>query len=65
MLLEDVFKYCGSWANVCRILDFGSTTYQKWKQKGYIPYTTQLLIEKKTNGKLRASLDHAKPNHST
>ncbi len=64
MLLQELYGFYGSWAKLTRELGLGSTTYQPWVKKGYIPYTTQLLIEKKTKGKFRADIEHAIANKS-
>lgn len=59
-MAEELKEYYGSWAKMSRELDMSSTTYQGWLRKGYIPYTTQCLIEKKTNKKFKASKAHLK-----
>jgi hypothetical protein len=60
MLIQELYDHFGSWARLCRDLEFGSTTYQNWLKNGCIPYTTQLLIEKKTNNKFLADENHCK-----
>ncbi len=61
MLLEELHDYYGTWANLTRKLELGMTTYLGWQKKGYIPYATQCVIEKKTNKKFKAVEMHAKP----
>lgn len=61
MLLHDVHQYYGTWSHLTRELKLGMTTYQNWVRKGYIPYTTQLVIEKKTKGRFVANENHCKP----
>ncbi|CEG60997.1 hypothetical protein [Legionella micdadei] len=61
MLLDELYAYYKSWTALTRDLKFGFNTYQGWRKKGYIPYATQLLIEKKTNGRFKANERHAKP----
>lgn len=47
MLLQELYDYYGSWTEIGRKLELGNCTYQVWRKKGYIPYPTQLVIEKK------------------
>lgn len=61
MLLVELYNHYKSWTALARDLKFGFNTYQNWRKKGYIPYSTQLLIEKKTNGRFKASELHGKP----
>lgn len=65
MLMEELYKYYGSWANMARQLDFGATTYLGWKKKGYIPWKTQCVIEAKTHRKFKAHKGHGNPNKRT
>lgn len=58
MLIEELHEHYGTWAQLTRELELGMTTYQGWLKKGYIPYTTQLIIEKKTKGKFKANENH-------
>lgn len=62
MLLKELHEYFGTWANLSRELRLGNSTYLSWRKKGYIPYTTQLVIEKKTKGKFLANEKHGKPS---
>lgn len=62
MLLQELYEHYGNWAKMCRQLDFGSNVYQSWRKNGGIPYKTQLLIEKKTNGKFLADEGHIRQN---
>jgi hypothetical protein len=61
MLLEELHKHYKTWTNLSRELGFGVNTYQKWRNRGGIPYTTQLLIEKRTKGKFKAREEDAIP----
>jgi len=61
MLIEELRNHYGKWATLAKELDFGSTSYQGWVRKGFIPYPTQCIIEKKTKGLFKANEDHAKP----
>lgn len=60
MLAEELRAHYGSWAKMSRELDFGSNTYQRWLKLGYIPFSAQCVIEKKTNKKFKADKKHAK-----
>lgn len=61
MLLEEVYRHYGeNWSNVARELSLGFTTTRGWRKKGYIPYETQVLIEKKTNCLFIADESHDK-----
>lgn len=61
MTTEELHDYYGSWAELARSLGMGFASYQNWLKKGYIPYTTQLLIEKKTEGRFIADPAHGRP----
>jgi len=58
MLILEVYKQYESWSELSRKLGFGSTTYQGWIRRGYIPMRTQEIIELRTKGALTASMDH-------
>lgn len=60
MLLQELYDYYGSWTNIGRKLDMGHSNYSAWRRKGYIPYTTQCVIEKKTKGLFKAQEEHGK-----
>ncbi len=58
--MKDLYEYFDrNWAKMCRELGLGSNTYKNWIRLGYIPMSTQLRIEKNTNGKFRASVSIA------
>lgn len=61
MLVEELHDYYKTWSNMVRELNLGLSSYRYWIQKGYISYKTQLLIEKRTNGRFIADEAHAKP----
>ena len=61
MYLEELREYFGTYADMTRQLGLGNTTYLFWKKKGYIPFTTQCVIEKKTKRRFRADKNHEKP----
>ena len=60
MLPEELREHYGTWAEMSRQLGLGATTYLKWMKKGYIPFETQCVLEKKTKGKFKANLKHCK-----
>lgn len=58
MTIDDVRKYYGSLYKAIKATGLShQTIYGIWKKNGYISITQQLLIEKITNGDLKASLD--------
>lgn len=61
MLLKDLYKHYGSWPNLEQALEIGTMSYRYWKDKGYIPISAQVMIELKTKGLFKASLEHAGP----
>lgn len=61
MLITEVYALYGSWSELSRKLSFGSTTYQGWIRRGYIPFRTQETIEFRTKGLVKASMEHTKP----
>lgn len=63
MKIDEVHEYYGNFANISRALGVGQNAYQYWRKIGYIPYRAQLLIEKNTGGKLKAS-DPLKDMHN-
>lgn len=63
MLFQELHDYYGTWTQLSRELGLGTTTYQNWVKKGYIPFNTQLLIEKRSKRKFKADLTHGKPKN--
>ena len=61
MRLEEVKEYFKTWTNLAHELKHGMNVYQYWRKIGYIPFPSQLLIQYRTNGRLKASEDDAKP----
>jgi mannose/cellobiose epimerase-like protein (N-acyl-D-glucosamine 2-epimerase family) len=61
MLLEELHEYFGSYSHMSRELGLNSSTYLEWRNKGYIPFTTQLVIEKRSDGVFKALEEHGKP----
>jgi hypothetical protein len=58
MLLEEMKEYYKTYQKMNRVLELSTTTYQDWRRKGGIPLKTQLLIERKTNGRFVADEKH-------
>lgn len=58
MLIKELKEHYGSWTKLMRKLDMGTATYQGWLRKGFIPFPTQCLIEKKTGGLFVAEEAH-------
>ena len=63
MNIDEVHEYYGSFADISRKVGVGQNAYQYWRKIGYIPYRTQLLIERQTKGKLKAT-DPLKEMHN-
>ena len=61
MTYDEVAKYYGSGYRIADKGGFSRGAPYNWKKQGYIPIETQMLIEKRTGGELKASLDHCKP----
>lgn len=61
MRIEELKEFYKTWTNLAHALEIGMNSHQYWRKVGYIPYPTQLVIEKKTKGKFKASLDDAVP----
>lgn len=61
MLLQELYEYYGTYAEMGRELRLSTSSYQIWRKQGYIPYTTQLIIEKKTKRLFKACESHGKP----
>lgn len=61
MLLRELHEYYGTWTELTRKLELGYSTYRGWLKNDSIPYLMQLLIEKKTEGRFLADINHVKP----
>ena len=61
MKIEDLKSYYKTWTALSHALAIGMNSHQYWRKVGYIPYPTQLVIEKRTKGRFKASLDDARP----
>lgn len=58
MTYEEVEQYYGSGYKISKDGGFSKGTPYNWKKQGFIPIETQRQIERKTQGKLKASLLH-------
>ena len=59
MKLREVYEHFDeNWAKVCRELKMSPNVYQSWINKGHIPISTQVKIEKLTKGLFKADLNH-------
>ena len=61
MLIAELHKHYKTWTRVARELEIGMNAHQYWRKRGYIPFSAQLLIERKTNGLFKADIAHGKP----
>lgn len=55
MTPRDVRNYFGTWVIAMEKLHMENYAYNYWVKVGYIPYRRQLVIERLTNGALKAS----------
>lgn len=62
MLLAEIHKHYGTWADLTRALKLGHNTYQVWRKQGFIPWEAQLLIQWRTDGLFKACEEHAEPH---
>lgn len=60
MKIEDVLRFFGSGWKMTQKIGMATQNIKNWKKRGFIPISTQVKIEKLTQGKLRASLDDCK-----
>jgi hypothetical protein len=58
MMPSDVIEHFGTWTNASRALLMGNSTFNQWRVKGYVPIRTQHIIERKTEGALKADPRH-------
>jgi hypothetical protein len=63
MRIEDLYDKYGSWSAVAQELKKTPSAINYWRKRGYIPYPAQLVIEKRTKGLFKASLDDAVPRN--
>jgi hypothetical protein len=61
MRIEELKEHYKTWTKLAKALDVGMNSHQYWRKVGYIPYPTQCVIQEKTKGLFKASLDDAEP----
>jgi hypothetical protein len=61
MTYDDIKKYFGSCYQFSLCCNFSFSSPANWKKQGFIPFNTQVKIEKLTRGKLKASLEDGNP----
>lgn len=54
MTLEELYEKWGTWMSVAIELKVSQSAVTYWRKRGSIPYGTQLLIQDKTKGALKA-----------
>lgn len=59
MTIEEVLGYYGTPHAAEKKHSLAHQNFRNWKRLGYIPITTQMKIEKLTNGVLKARLEDA------
>ena len=57
MRLEELKEHYVTWRAMSEALGIGQNQYQYWRKRGYICYSRQLVIEKKTKGLFKASVE--------
>lgn len=59
MTLQDIKLYFGSGYRFNKITNMSPTSWTNWFKQGYIPIRSQMMIEKATDGALKADIKHA------
>ena len=59
MTIDEVIKYYGNLRRCTLAIGKSSQASYNWKRSGIIPVAVQILIEKQTDGALKANLDDA------
>ena len=57
MTIEELRKYFGSSYKMHKDTGISHTQWIRWMRKGYIPIRSQIRIEEKTEGQLRARIE--------
>lgn len=60
MTISDVLNYYHSGYRFHQITKISTQSFYAWKKRGYIPIVSQMLIERLSEGALKASLEDAK-----
>jgi len=58
MTLDEAVKHYGTMYKLFKACGFSVGTPCHWKRRGYIPYPSQMRIEKQTGGALKADTDY-------
>lgn len=58
MLLQELYDKFGTWMAVANELKMSQSGVTYWRKRGYIPYSSQLMIEVKTKGLFKANEEH-------
>jgi hypothetical protein len=58
MLLADVLKYFGNGYGFEKSTGLSHANINYWTKLGYIPIVSQMKIEKRTDGALKADMEH-------
>lgn len=60
MTIEQLYKHYKTWTAVALALGVQQSNVLYWRKRGYIPYSTQLVIQERTKGLFKADEKHAK-----
>ena len=58
--LYEAYQY--SWTNVSKATGYTQGCIYGWRQRGYIPFKAQLIIEQRLNGRFKADINHGVNN---
>lgn len=62
MKIQEVYEfYNKKWSHAGRAFGVNDSTIRYWRDCGYIPFRSQILIEKITDGKLKADEKDGRP----
>ena len=58
MTVTEIYEYYNNnWSEAARELKVGFTTIKGWRIRGYIPIRSQIILEKRTQGMLKARIE--------
>lgn len=60
MTYDELEQYYGSGYQIAKKGGFSAGAPYNWKRQGFIPIETQIIIEERTSGILRANLEHCR-----
>lgn len=59
MTTDEIYQFFDrSWTLASHRLEMPFSTFANWRKRGGIPIKSQRRVERKTEGKLKASFDH-------